>query len=844
MTKPSTSRKVGPPRKAAPRKAAPPRKVGPARAAKTNHKFGKSKASGLFTNGDKSLTLNCCSSQIPCLSPTVLLEMEALNHPLPIRILAHLQMIPLWLTCAFRPMTNLLYQIVLMSQYSSRSASYVSAGKYLLQRVKLMNIQVYSNAMPPEASPEGSDYEQSELGSNDDDADKSPVPSRTQPDQEVDEDRVSPAPPARRAKGKGREQPPPADDEDLHDVQHQVDLDDSQQEVDLDENSGDSLLSGRLPQEAIDKAVALGDKTVAEAEKIAKEYGKSTRTILIQAGLAVKTTRADNSWNMYQAWYKMKYPKSSDMSTNDWKQMQRDRWLKDSDQRENPELWKEVREFWDGSSRITEESSKALYNRVMAVRDAFALSCQAYSRLEDIYVGGFVLYTGTAEAGRRAAGVFAGSPLILDLVNKKQADIKELIDYLTTVIKYNRIDDTASLPSFTRFTAPKFNPELSCEKGEGTRDRNRRVAPIMMLEKFATESVGIPHEAKNIPWKTMLNSLYLHQAQVVDWPAGVPPVGSDFVFKDLKTDELKALVGPYLKRCMGSDYNAELAHVEHPELKKKRKDKLSGVKVPEQELMFVPWSDESKDLMSNEDSDMLNIPLITDTDGKVQRTLMDCVLFMKNLPPNIEVPDPAASPRDSPTPQPSSPLAWSPSPPRRDHRKVLPLPRSKVAPRQPSSQQGVVMHTSNPRLTSRTTRPAPSVPVKSRKAPEFPPVRKRRRDESDDEDNKVPRRIKSSATHHYNPRDHRQQRRSQHHPTHPTHLPRHRSPSPPMRHSRQYTYAQSRSPVRHQYAFTRESAPIAGPSRRGTKAWVSPMEEEEEQEEEDGGYDHDYYQDY
>lgn len=64
------------------------------------------------------------------------------------------------------------------------------------------------------------------------------------------------------------------------------------------------------------------------------------------------------------------------------------------------------------------------------------LQCQAYLRLEDIYVGGFVLYTGTAEAGQRAAGVFAGSPLILELVNKKQADIKELVDYLTTVIKY------------------------------------------------------------------------------------------------------------------------------------------------------------------------------------------------------------------------------------------------------------------------------------------------------------------------------------------------------------------------------------------------------------------------
>lgn len=131
--------------------------------------------------------------------------------------------------------------------------------------------------------------------------------------------------------------------------------------------------------------------------------------------------------------------------------MQRAHWLKHCDQSENLKLWKEIREFWEGTSSNTDESSKVVYNRIMAVRNAFALSvslycyiymvsqlilqCQAYSCLEDIYVGGFILYTGTEEAGRRAAGVFASSPLILDLVNKKQADIKELADYFTTVIK-------------------------------------------------------------------------------------------------------------------------------------------------------------------------------------------------------------------------------------------------------------------------------------------------------------------------------------------------------------------------------------------------------------------------
>jgi hypothetical protein len=118
----------------------------------------------------------------------------------------------------------------------------------------------------------------------------------------------------------------------------------------------------------------------------------------------------------------------------------------------------------------------------------------------------------------------------------------------------------------------------------------RAVTISTVIFMLAIGSVGIRHEGKNFPWKAMLDWLYIHQVQVVNWPAGVSPIGPDFVFKDLKTDELKALVGPYLKRCMGTDYHAELARIERQELKKK-KIKLRGVKVPDEELMLVPWLD-------------------------------------------------------------------------------------------------------------------------------------------------------------------------------------------------------------------------------------------------------------
>jgi hypothetical protein len=95
----------------------------------------------------------------------------------------------------------------------------------------------------------------------------------------------------------------PIDDEDADDGQHVVD-------VDPDADAGYPLMPGRLPQEAICKAIALGEKTVAEAMKIGKEYGKPVHTILIEAGLAVKAVQAENAWNMYQVWYKTMHPKS------------------------------------------------------------------------------------------------------------------------------------------------------------------------------------------------------------------------------------------------------------------------------------------------------------------------------------------------------------------------------------------------------------------------------------------------------------------------------------------------------------------------------------------------------
>ena len=102
------------------------------------------------------------------------------------------------------------------------------------------------------------------------------------------------------------------DTEDVHYPGSPKEIDSDQDEVGDEPEAHTGNRPGRLPQEAINKAAALGDETYAKASEIAKEYGKDVSTILIAAGLSIKATRGENPWNMYQAWYRVKHPKSPD----------------------------------------------------------------------------------------------------------------------------------------------------------------------------------------------------------------------------------------------------------------------------------------------------------------------------------------------------------------------------------------------------------------------------------------------------------------------------------------------------------------------------------------------------
>ncbi|OJA13876.1 hypothetical protein AZE42_10083, partial [Rhizopogon vesiculosus] len=152
-----------------------------------------------------------------------------------------------------------------------------------------------------ELSPEDSDYNDAEGTKSGSDDNITEPPAKLD---HVDKDSMLPAPPSTHMdKGKRRAPCAPADEEEIDDDEHVID-----NEQDLDTGK----VPGQLPQEAIRRALALSEKTEQEAKKIAKEYGKDVQTILIAAGLAQKATQGENSWNLYQNWYKEKFPKSAE----------------------------------------------------------------------------------------------------------------------------------------------------------------------------------------------------------------------------------------------------------------------------------------------------------------------------------------------------------------------------------------------------------------------------------------------------------------------------------------------------------------------------------------------------
>ncbi|KIN99270.1 hypothetical protein M404DRAFT_30692 [Pisolithus tinctorius Marx 270] len=155
---------------------------------------------------------------------------------------------------------------------------------------------------------------------------------------------------------------------------------------------------------------------------------------------------------------------------------------------------------------------------------------------------------------------------------------------------------------------------------------------------------------RNVPWKSLLNLLYMHQYTIVDWPAAVPAVGLDFNIKGLSADELHALTVPFLKEQMGAYFHSEV-HVED-----EGDDSL--VPVPMASFDLREWTPEQKELFKMVSPEMFKIPLLVNTFNQPLCILSDLQAFIKAIPKSMGPSDSERTP--SPLPPSSPPVQDSP----------------------------------------------------------------------------------------------------------------------------------------------------------------------------------------
>ncbi|KAI6119182.1 hypothetical protein EDD16DRAFT_1706870 [Pisolithus croceorrhizus] len=371
---------------------------------------------------------------------------------------------------------------------------------------------------------------------------------------------------------------------------------------------------GRLPLAAIKKAQALGMRTAREAQAIADEYGKTLASIMAAAGLTTKATRAESVWNMHQAWYAATDPKLSEEDMKDYHCRQMKHYESHKDEEEFPDLWVEIRKFWSESiSGSNDMSLKGMVGRLMTCRDTFTQAAQTWCNVENIHVFGCVIYSGNDEAACQAQGIFAGSSLCMQLASERQTDIARLLDYLATIIKYKVLDSSVNvpLPTFSMLSGISYDHVLALKPLEATRDRNRRVLPLVVMHKLY--KVEITRGQKNVPWKTLLDLLFTHKHTIIDWPAGVPAISRNFNVKRLTADELRALTVPFLKEQMGKDYEME-AMVDDED---NHGDFV--VPVPTSSFCLEPWTADQLALVRMMNPKAFDIPLVINTFGQPQR---------------------------------------------------------------------------------------------------------------------------------------------------------------------------------------------------------------------------------
>ncbi|KIJ15267.1 hypothetical protein PAXINDRAFT_11807 [Paxillus involutus ATCC 200175] len=143
-----------------------------------------------------------------------------------------------------------------------------------------------------------------------------------------------------------------------------------------------------------------------------------------------------------------------------------------------------------------------------------------------------------------ASGMWASSPLVRKILNENHMDLKRMIDWWTTVIKFTHIQDSEEGPSMPAIgSGGAVNPiEYLCRAGKPVRDHNRHVLKAMVLNLL------IPHGyvKQSILWKRLCHEVENLHFNILNWPEEVPVPDTQFDFYKLDANKVLKLLANFL----------------------------------------------------------------------------------------------------------------------------------------------------------------------------------------------------------------------------------------------------------------------------------------------------------
>ncbi|KAF8834394.1 hypothetical protein BDN67DRAFT_1016545 [Paxillus ammoniavirescens] len=398
--------------------------------------------------------------------------------------------------------------------------------------------------------------------------------------------------------------------------------DDNNEDGDDDEGheGGKAQRKGPLTVEALAECDALVEKIEAMVRELADKHQKSPCYILKHASLALSFSRKYNFWNIHQVWfYGMQAEEGEDPAV--LKQRQHEHYQQIKATPKEDVLWTEIIEYAKAKEMYSGPKTPA--GRLMQVHNMFTQMAQVVSRMELIHIFGFAIYTGVEEGGHQAAGIWTGSKVIRLSIKKYGVDLKKMIDWWTTTLKYESANIQASA--------------LFCSGEEADRDHNWHALRYMFLDLLVQQG----YSGTSVLWRKLLKLVDKLRFTIINWPDEVPVPDQHFNFHHLPLSALCSLLESFLWQHLGDRYEAELKEIAENLKRSKGKGKGKAKHCnhednedneevvqpdPNDDIRFVGWSVATMEKIERSKDGRKQTPLL------VSRNLED-LFYVRDLEP-------------------------------------------------------------------------------------------------------------------------------------------------------------------------------------------------------------------